>query len=861
MLRSRPSPIPALPVSGFPAKTYTHVAGVSSGREVQDHCHIVGATAKELIARYPVQLQQLFPAGAPLAAASHDIGKISPTFYEKLRRNITVNAPPPLDRTVDPEMEKLWGGHAGVSEATASMMGAPQYVPEILGMHHGFSPQLGGKTGDAEPFGGRAWHEARVQLVHRLQQELGMTWPEMKDHSQARLVAGLTSVADWIGSGQHFEDPGQTWDKQTIKKAVTESGFVTPSYKSGLSFEEVFGFAPNPTQSKLEELSIEPGVYIVEAPMGLGKTEAALYAAYNMLQKGLAAGVYFALPTQLTSNKIYGRFNQFLTNILNDKCPHKKALLLHGNAWLVETEMGEEGRPGGSWFDQSKRGLLAPFAVGTIDQALMAVLNVKHGFVRALGLAGKVVILDEVHTYDAYTGTLLDALIQFLRSLRCTVIVLSATLNQTRRQALIGQPVSRLDYPLITAANDTHKVLEVEVPSPQDQTISLQFLRDTTPAMEEALKRAQEGQFVLWLENTVGEAQQQYLDFAARAAELQIPCGLLHSRFTAGDRQQKETEWVRAYGKEGWPIRHETGRILVGTQVLEQSLDIDADFLVTRFAPTDMLLQRLGRLWRHAHAPRHVQAQREAWLLAPELNHAIENPIAAFGPSAWVYAPYVLCRSLQVWTHLTQVTIPKEIRTLIEATYAYQDDVGHMARWYHELEHGSRGPFAKKGRMQLQQLAWTGLASGGKTLPEEQAATRYSETDTCDVLLLKEFQENYPLGMTSMTLLDNTVVTIPHKKHQLSKKEWKLLTGKLITQSVTVGAHVAPEPLTRAEAQSMGLGHCFPLGDGPPYEKSMLRLAISKKNHRLLGLRNQPAHTSKELGYRKDLGYYTSELV
>jgi len=127
---------------------------------------------------------------------------------------------------------------------------------------------------------------------------------------------------------------------------------------------------------------------------------------------------------------------------------------------------------------------------------------------------------------------------------------------------------------------------------------------------------------VLWIENTVAEAQERYLDLAARASELGIACGLLHSRFIVDDRQTIETRWVSLFGKPGWPRRAAQGRILVGTQVLEQSLDIDADFLVSRFAPTDMLLQRIGRLWRHAETPRAAAALCEAWVLAPDLDVA-----------------------------------------------------------------------------------------------------------------------------------------------------------------------------------------------------------------------------------------------
>lgn len=606
------------------------------GRSVFNHCQIVGCTAQALIARYPQVLQtQLFPQYAAFAAACHDIGKVSPTFYNKLQKACGLAQLAGFA----PDLEKQWGGHAGVSQATAKGMAAPKYLPEILGQHHGFSPQLAGRRAEAEQFGGPAWQAQRVALVEELKTRLGMDWPQITSPEQARLVAGLTSVSDWIGSGRHFENPDEPWQGK-IELALDEAGFIPPSYLPGLSFEQVFNFAPRPAQSQLIAAAKQPGVYVLEAPMGLGKTEAALYAAYQMLEQGLASGIYFALPTQLTSNKIFERFNEFLKAVLAEDCRHR-SLLLHSAAWLVDTEMGEEGRPGGAWFNQSKRGLLAPFAVGTIDQALMAAMNVKHGFVRAFGLAGKVVILDEVHSYDAYTGTLLDALVKLLRSLHCTVIILSATLNQSRRSQLLGADLYAQAYPLITAAAEGQPVQElpVAVDAPAQQ-VAVQLQPDDAAAVAQALARAEQGQQVLWIENTVKEAQTRYLDLAARAAELGVECGLLHSRFTMLDRARIEAHWVDAYGKLGKNKRNERGRILVGTQVLEQSLDIDADFLVSRFAPTDMLLQRMGRLWRHSDTPRAAGAQCEAWLLAPELAAAIEAPPTAFGASAYVYSPY-----------------------------------------------------------------------------------------------------------------------------------------------------------------------------------------------------------------------------
>jgi CRISPR-associated endonuclease/helicase Cas3 len=264
---------------------------------------------------------------------------------------------------------------------------------------------------------------------------------------QALVVAGLVSVADWIGSGSFFEDPTEEW-RSKIEESIDRAGFIAPTYEQDLSFEDIFGFSPRPLQNELYEAVQGPGLYILEAPMGMGKTEAALYAAYRLLSQGLATGIYFALPTQLTSDKIHERMDGFLRKILQKDSLHTQALLLHGNAWLRAHELGEEGAPGGAWFRQGKRGILAPFAVGTIDQALMAVMNVKHGFVRTFGLAGKVVILDEVHAYDMFTGTIIDSLIEVLRSLQCTVIVLSATLTNERRKTLAQGEVANTQYPL-----------------------------------------------------------------------------------------------------------------------------------------------------------------------------------------------------------------------------------------------------------------------------------------------------------------------------------------------------------------------------------------------------------------------------
>lgn len=844
-----------LPFDVCPAKTYQRpYDGVTIlGRSVVEHCQIVGEVARALVTRYPESLQTfLFPPGSPFAAACHDIGKVSPCFVEKLRRACTSEDCQLPALNVNPELERQWGGHAGVSQATAKAVNAPQWVPEILGQHHGFSPELGGKRADAQVFGGLEWQQQRELLLAELEQRLGMSWPQVESIAQARVLAGLTSVADWIGSGRHFEDPALPW-AESIERAINEAGFITPEYLLGLSFEQVFGFAPRAAQQQLIKAASMPGVYVLEAPMGMGKTEAALYAAYRMLETGQACGIYFALPTQLTSNKIHQRFEGFLKSILQDECPHR-ALLLHGKAWLQDTEMGEEGRPGGAWFNQAKRGLLAPFAVGTIDQALMAAMNVKHGFVRAFGLAGKVVILDEVHTYDAYTGTLLDALVALLRELGCTVIILSATLNQERRQQLLGtQELTSQGYPLISAVPTGQVPHEYPLEGDAPQQIELRLLEQEQEAIAQVLERASQGQQVLWIENTVVEAQERYLDLASRASELGLACGLLHSRFNVVDRQKIEDYWVNQFGKEGWPARGEQGRILIGTQVLEQSLDIDADFLVSRFAPTDMLLQRLGRLWRHTGTPRPAKARREAWLLAPKLDIAVATPQTAFGSSAHVYSPYVLCRSLEVWQDKKAIDLPSDIRPLIEQTYALRDESGDMARWLYELDNGTS---RRKGRKALRQLARVGLAEDGKTLPESQAQTRYSEIDSHEVLLLRALNFVPEQQASRVVLLDGRVLMLPKLRNTLSKAEWKQLTVTLMQQIVPVRAGDSPQVTSLHVLRNNFLHYCFYLGD-PNWadDESLLRVALVSDTGVLKGLQGEQVHERYTLEYRDDLGY------
>ena len=732
--------------------------------------------------------------------------------------------------------------HATVSQA--SLVGVGKRIPEIVGCHHGDSPRIVNPN-ESEIYGGLNWQKQREALIVELLAYFQENWPQVSDDLKALVIAGLTTVSDWIGSGSDFETvqtDRSTWITK-IPLALDKAGYIFPTVKKNLSFKEIFSFPERLAQTKLIQSVTQSGVYVLEAPMGMGKTEAALFAAYKVLEVVQATGIYFALPTQLTSNKIHERVTSFLDKILENS-DQKKVHLVHGASWMYsEThEMGENGQPGGSWFDGRKRGLLAPFAVGTIDQALMAVMNVKHGFVRTFGLLGKVVILDEVHSYDSYTGTILDTFIMALRQLHCTVIILSATLTQERRLALLGstnpENLSSTEYPLITAMPLIGQSFEAVVESTVQDFVTIHRESQDIVALEEALKRAEEGQQVLWIENTVGEVQDIYKIIAARAREMNIEVGLAHSRFIKKDRESHEDYWVSLYGKSGKHHRSLNGRILVGTQVLEQSLDIDADFLITRLAPTDMLLQRIGRLWRHTETNRPKGAKQEVWILSQSLEDVLSNYKTTLGNTRFVYDPFILCRSLEIWENKKHIFLPKDLRSVIEATYLEREETEILSKLKQEL---------KTNREKLERLALHGLSKLGTTLPET-AATRYSDRESCEVLLLrsiKKITEGFQL-----TLLNRDSLILPSNIKRLSRPAWKKIAIELAKQTVMVSEKQAPSPVIRKSLN--WLKDYIYLGTE---ENSIIRIGLVNEEGEIMGMNKEKSLAGWKLSYDDKIGY------
>lgn len=677
------------------------------GISVYDHMVNVGCVARAITEALP-EIPQRFnldPSLVAAFAALHDLGKISPGFQSKCEAWLIENRLVETARNScwDTEMEPDHGkvSHAaimpflmerGLSRKTA------KFISCVLGGHHGrlTPPNDRGYHSNKkilETSSGIDWQAERMSAAHRIWDYFAPHDPnsEIEESSPSLWwIAGLVSVADWIGSDERFFPPERfnlDADPYVVAiEALKKIGFFLPGLIQNLSFEDIFNFSPNDMQTKALATISGPGVYVIEAPMGMGKTEAALGAAYQLMKSGKASGMYFALPTQATSNRIHLRVNEFLQHIAPESPASR---LIHGNSWLMDINASifpvgtlsqyppeQDARFGQTWFSSSKRSLIAHFGVGTVDQALLGVVAAKHFFVRHFALAGKVVIIDEVHSYDLYTGTLINNLITTLERLGCTVIILSATLTGKRREQITSCPTAGdneedIPYPLITGRKEKEPILPASATPPASKNFSVDFLNRDQACLE-AITLAEKGGSVLWICNTVDDAQSQYQQIKEQATET-FPIGLLHSRFPFWQRERLEVEWMERFGKTG---NTRCGSILISTQVVEQSVDLDADLLITELAPTDMLLQRMGRLWRHERGKRPVTLPKiciikEEKSLETFRKMTPQEIMQTLGRKAFVYAPYILLRSLEVWQAAYQktITIPTNIRSLLKKTY------------------------------------------------------------------------------------------------------------------------------------------------------------------------------------------------
>lgn len=738
---------------------------------VLTHSLHVGAVGLEVVSRLPFGMGSLFPSGGNFLIAAHDLGKISPGFLlqcaiwrSKWQSKMGLSSP-----------ETFKKNHAWISQIVlAEKIPNPPHWLIAIGGHHGrYATKQPKPISFGALIGDGVFTQLRDELIDLLEKNFGpLPAAEfIEKGSRLHWFTGLMIFSDWIGSNTTWFpliNPPATKDESraTACRALDEIGWGRHSIRSDASFPQLFQLStPNALQHALHQAADASGLYIVEAPMGGGKTEAALYASQRRWREGAERGLYFALPTQLTSNRIHDRVEQFLRRSVDD---WSSIALVHGNAWLTnqritplvpsETEADEEdpAQAGNQWFSGNRRALLAPFGVGTIDQALMAVLPVKFSALRMFALGGKVVVIDEVHSYDAYTSALVDRAVQWLLELHCTVIVLSATLTAARRASLLKAAGAAEDhgseaYPLITKVSyGSGQAVAIEIPQAalESKTIHLQTCSDDS-WIDEAAHAAEAGACVLVIRNTVSLAQKTHRLLKEKCRDKQIKFGCIHSRFTQADRSANETHWMELLGKDQCK-RPACGAILVGTQVLEQSVDIDADLLITDSAPTDLILQRIGRLHRHTRPRPSGFEEPRCLILLPQADWEATPKIIQdqLKPHSFIYPAFHLYMSERIWAERAKICLPAEIRTVLEKS-ATPPEIVPMgaAALQMELQQSIRA---------MQSTAWVNDVFKQVAVEDtEEAQTRWRAQPSAHLILLRTKPENIS-GKIALTFADGT---------------------------------------------------------------------------------------------------------
>jgi CRISPR-associated endonuclease/helicase Cas3 len=710
------------------------------------HLLDVCAAAESLWDRLPVAsralpLQALRDAAtarkvSAFLAAAHDIGKANRYFQGKIRsqydrvRGLGVDLPP-FSADDNPRHGQATGAYLNPWLANRWKWSglAAESVARAVGGHHGtfflntYRTCLGV---DCSP-----WSDVGPALLDALSEVLEVETPVEPKQLNPFLgwLSGFVSVADWLGSHELMtvwearERPLPEYLNEArcrAKKLLEDLHWQTPPTTTMLPLQSLLpaGNDPNPLQQLAATIAPDFSLAIVEAPTGEGKTEAAFALAEPARSAG--GGVYFALPTMATANGLYGRVEAYLQKAIGNS--GLEARLLHSQAWLFRDKADTAQNPGKEgkdqetqaqdWFAGSKRGLLAPFGVGTIDQALIAALRAKHGFVRLFALAGKTVVIDEVHAYDVYMADLMDVLLGWLRALGCRVILLSATLPEARRKAmsrawgLKGEP-SEGEYPCITWVTRDGEAQQQGFEIQPRKPLAIELMpagheehwkQGAARILDSVQRKGGLGALVL---NTVRDAQNAY-DWLSGQDLNGAHLDLFHARFTTYDRDAIERRVLERFGKNG---RRDQPAILVATQVVEQSLDLDFDHMVTALAPIDLLIQRAGRLHRHRRradgslCDRGPDERRDPVLqvLAPPSGRdgvpVINDP---------VYSHDVLMRTLQRLRSSSRLIHPSDVADAVEAVYGESERAEALTAWEQKLKELEKKS-ALKIRQQSQQ--------------------------------------------------------------------------------------------------------------------------------------------------------------
>ncbi len=633
------------------------------------------------------------------------------------------------------------------------------------------------------------------------------------------LLTAAVIVSDWIASAvEHFPYLDERTSARRAEDAWWTLGLTPPwvpatpadiEAQFNSRFELPVGTQPRPVQRAVADAAstmAEPGLILVEAPMGEGKTEAALLAVEILAARFGAGGCFIALPTMATTDAMFSRVAAWI-----DRLPvgAVSTYLAHGKSALNPEfqEMSRLGRLAGvvqddqigdedeksvdgvavalAWLSGRKKGVLSSFVVGTIDQVLMGGLKSRHLVLRHLALAGKVVVIDEVHASDEFMSVFLIKVLRWLGAYGVPTVLLSATLPAARRNEFVAayrtrrvpeteqdgcppapEPLFRsrprlspravmrpavavhAGYPCVTTATLTGSVTTAVTSSGRELTVDVRFASDDDEALATLLAAAlADGGCVAVVRNTVVRAQ-------ATAGMLRRTFGdvvvLVHSRFLGPDRMRKEAQLRRWLGPPGSGTERPARLIVVGTQVLEQSLDIDFDLMVSDLAPMDLLLQRIGRLHRHDRDPRDrgLMSQARCVIVGIE-DVGVEPPVPVSGSVA-VYGTSALLRSaLTLRDRLADgvLELPTDVPALVEYASAIElavpdtwSDVFLQAEEGADKRRAERAAQASQfslGDVPANLVNWTRRGVGDAEGPMAQARVRDGD-DSIEVLVVQE---------------------------------------------------------------------------------------------------------------------------
>ncbi len=633
-----------------------------------------------------------------ILAALHDVGKLSESFRALIRGNEKGN---PLHWELSDFLL------CGILDRTLSKLGTDEWVRAELyaavAGHHGRPPtRAGGRRRERQKrqraigsgeHAAQEWVSQLLDLFPDASLE-GMTIDEAKAFSWA--LSGLTVAADWIGSNTswfpfgsrpwHFVD-ALAQSRRFASRALERSGLNPPRpapMESGL-FAGLTLSALRPMQqaAMTVELDKGPQLVVLEDSTGTGKTEAALILTHRMIAAGKARGLYFALPTMATSDAMFKRMRKAATALFETRPP---VVLTHSRAKLGDSLRKLHGpssdhtpeADGIDWLtDSRRRSSLATVGVGTVDQALLGILPTRFSTLRLFGLADKVLIVDEAHSYDPYMQEELKALLRMQARLGGSAILMTATLPLTMRSSYVeafqqglatnGPIIDTKHYPGLHLIGRNVSSHGVEPWTESVRNVTVKRLPQMDDAVEVLTKAAVRGAACVWVRNSV--------DDAIEAAEALRECGmkvdLLHARFALHDRLIHEESLVHRFGRSG---SGREGCILVATQVVEASLDLDFDVMVSDLAPVGSLIQRAGRLWRHMD----VRPQSGRPVHGPVLYVVSPDPGQVegeewlqdvLGRGAWVYRLDEQWLTARAVFAANEIAAPHGLRTLIEAVH------------------------------------------------------------------------------------------------------------------------------------------------------------------------------------------------